>query len=224
MFKKGIIVINFKTYEESTGKNAITLAKACTSKNVIICVDALSLKEVSKVVKVPVFAQHVDGVTYGGHTGKLNSEMIKAAGAKGSLINHSEDRYSEKDLENAIAACKRAKITSLVCVQNPREATKVAKLNPDAIAIEPPELIGGNISVTTANPKIITKTIEAVRKVNPKIPVLCGAGVKTNADLRVAVELGAIGVLLASAITKAQDPKKALKRLANNATSLQAEI
>lgn len=216
MFKKGVIVVNFKTYKESTGKNAIRLAKECasTSKNIILCVDALSLQEVSKAVKVPIFAQHVDGVTFGGHTGNLIPEMIIAAGGKGSLINHSEDRYSNKELEAAIKRCKEAKILSLVCVQTPSEAKRVAKLQPDAIAIEPPKLIGGDISVTTANPKIITKTIEAVKKVNPKIPVLCGAGVKTDVDVRIALELGATGVLLASGITKAKHPKEVLKRLA----------
>lgn len=217
MFKKGIIVINFKTYKESTVKNAIKLAKECssTSKNIILCVDALALQEVAKSAKVPIFAQHIDGENYGGHTGKIIPEMIKSSGGKGSLINHSEDRYSKKDLEKAITRCKEAKIASLVCVQTPKEAQIVAKLNPDAIAIEPPELIGGNVSVTTANPKIITKTIEAVRKVNKKIPVLCGAGVKTNDDIKIALELGAIGVLLASGITQAKNPKKVLKELAN---------
>ena len=214
MFKKGMIAINFKTYKESTGKNAIALAKACASKNVILCVDALSLKEVAKAVKVPIFAQHVDGVTFGGHTGNLTPEMITAAGGKGSLINHSEDRYSNKELETAIKRCKEAKILSLVCAQTPSEAKRIAKLQPDAIAIEPPKLIGGDISVTTANPKIITKTIEAVRKVNQKIPVLCGAGVKTDVDVRIALELGATGVLLASGITKAKNPRKVLKDLA----------
>lgn len=212
MFKKGIIVINFKTYEESTGKKALVLAKACESKNVILCVDALSLEKVTNTVKIPIFAQHVDGVEYGAQTGKINPQMLKSAGAKGALINHSEDRYSKKELENAIAACKKSKIASLVCVQTPKEAQEIAKLNPDAIAIEPPELIGGNISVTSANPKIITNTIRAVQKIN-KIPVLCGAGVKTNADLKKALELGATGVLLASGITKAKNPKKALYKL-----------
>ena len=217
MFTKGIIVINFKTYEESTGKKEIRLAKECAkaSKNIILCVDALSLRNVVKAVTVPIFAQHVDGVRYGGHTGKLNPEMLKVAGAKGSLINHSEDRYEFEALKNAIIACKNVKIKSLVCVQTPTEAKKIAKLNPDAIAIEPPELIGGDISVTKANPKIITQTITAVKKINPKIPVLCGAGVKTKEDIKVALSLGATGVLLASGITKAKDPKTVLKELAN---------
>ena len=213
--KKGVIVVNFKTYQESTSKNAIKLAKQCesVSKNVVVCVDALSLKEVSKEVKIPVFGQHVDGVSYGGHTGTLNPDMLKKAGAKGSLINHSENRYSKKQLVAAINSCKTQGFFSLVCVQTSLEAKYVATLNPDAIAIEPPELIGGDISVTTANPKIITKTIKAVSSVNPNISVLCGAGVKTKEDVRIALNLGATGVLLASGITKSKNAKRSLQEL-----------
>jgi triosephosphate isomerase len=45
------------------------------------------------------------------------------------------------------------------------------------------------------------------------VPVLCGAGVKTGKDVRRALELGAKGVLLASGVVKAKDPRKALQDL-----------
>jgi len=43
--------------------------------------------------------------------------------------------------------------------------------------------------------------------------VLCGAGVKTGKDVKRALELGAVGVLLASGVVKSKDPKKALQDL-----------
>ena len=64
------------------------------------------------------------------------------------------------------------------------EAKALAKLNPTYIAVEPPELIGGDISVTTADPAIVSDTVAAVKSVQPKVRVLCGAGVKSGKTWR----------------------------------------
>ena len=45
--------------------------------------------------------------------------------------------------------------------------------------------------------------------------LLVGAGVKNGEDVRLAIELGAKGVLLASGVTKASDPKAVLLDLAS---------
>ena len=88
----------------------------------------------------------------------------------------------------------------------------IAFLEPDMIAMEPPELIGGDISVSTARPEAIVETIEAVKSVK-SVPVLVGAGIKNGQDVKKAIELGAKGVLVASGIVKAKDPKKAINDL-----------
>ena len=89
-------------------------------------------------------------------------------------------------------------------------AVMLAKLEPSILAVEPPELIGGDISVTKAKPEVVSETVEGVHRVAPRVPVFCGAGVKNGADIRKAIELGAEGVLLASGIVKAKDPRAAL--------------
>ena len=98
----------------------------------------------------------------------------------------------------------------LVCAESVDKAKRVAVFSPDFIAVEPPELIGGDISVTSANPKIVQDTVDAVKAVDSKVKVLCGAGVKTGEDVRKAIELGAEGVLLASGVVKSKDPKATL--------------
>ena len=212
--RKPAIVVNFKVYRESSNKNALELAKICDDVatdegvNIILCVDALDLKEVAEAVSIPVFSQHVDGEDYGAHTGKILPEMVRDHGGMGSLINHSEDQYSPEDIQKAVLDCKKEHIFSLVCVQSKEQAEEVSKLNPDAIAIEPPELIGGDVSVTTADPGIVSDAVEVSSS-----PVLCGAGVKKGDDVAKAIELGAIGVLVASGVDKAKDPKEALLEL-----------
>ena len=81
------------------------------------------------------------------------------------------------------------------------------------IAVEPPGLIGGDVSVTTADPAIVSGTVDAVIAVDPEIAVYCGAGVKTGDDVRTAMDLGAHGVLLASGVVKAKDPEAVLRDL-----------
>ena len=61
--------------------------------------------------------------------------------------------------------------------------------------------------------EVITNTVELVRRVNPEVKVLTGAGISTGEDVKKALELGTVGVLLASGVTKAKDPEKAIKNL-----------
>ncbi|MBI4451681.1 triose-phosphate isomerase, partial [Candidatus Woesearchaeota archaeon] len=102
--------------------------------------------------------------------------------------------------------CRHVPLFTIACAATPAEAARIAKLKPDMIAIEPPDLIGTGISVSKARPSVITATTHRIRK----IPVLCGAGITTGDDVAKAVELGVAGILVASAVTNAKDPKKVL--------------
>lgn len=215
-----VLMINCKVYDESTGNNAVKLAKICesiykkTKKSIVLCVSPCDVYRVSESApSIPIFSEHIDGVAFGANTGKIIAKTIKQNKGKGSLVNHSEDRVSLIDIGNALAKLKELKLTSVVCSKTAKESKELAMFNPDMIAIEPPELIGGDISVTTANPKIVSNTVKEVHKVNSKLPVLCGAGVKTGEDVRKAIELGAKGVLVASGVTKAKNQRNAIMDL-----------
>ncbi len=217
--KTPVVAINFKTYASSVGTSAHMLAKICdevatnTQKNIIVCVSAPNI-HISKDISIPVFAQHVDGTDFGAHTGKLLAVDLQQNGASGSVINHSENQIPIEDIQKAIASCKQTNITSLVCADSLQKAQEIAKLQPDCIAFEPPELIGGDISVTT-RPDIIIQVRDAIKNINPDIKILIGAGVKTKEDVQKAIELETDGVLLASGITKADKPNEVLENLVN---------
>jgi triosephosphate isomerase (TIM) len=208
------LMINFKTYDQASGKDAVALVKLCKkiSKNISCVVSAPDLNSCSKIT-IPILAQHLDIEEAGGHTGKITIKSIKENGAIGVLINHSEDRIPFVQIKKSIELCKKNKLFSIVCSKTVPESKAIAQLKPDCIAIEPPELIGGDISVTTADPEIISNTVQVVKKVSSKIKVLCGAGVKTSKDVKIALKLGADGVLVASAVTKAKNKEKAIKDL-----------
>ena len=214
--KEPIIAINFKTYIEATGERALKIAKAAekvykeTGITIVVAPQLADLYRIAQEVEIPVFAQHIDPIKPGSHTGHILPEAVKEAGAIGTLLNHSENRMILADLEAAIRRAEEVGLMTMVCSNNPKVSAAVAALEPDYIAVEPPELIGTGIPVSKAKPEVITDTVELVRKVNPNVRVLCGAGISTGEDVKKALELGTVGVLLASGVTKAKDPEKAI--------------
>lgn len=214
-----LIVLNFKTYAESTGENAVKMARYCeevskaTGVEIIACPQAPDLYRVAASVKVPVYAQHIDAVGAGSYTGHVTAGCVKSAGAKGTLINHSERRLLLADIDSAILSAKKEGLKAIVCTNNVAVTSAAAALSPDFVAVEPPELIGSGIPVSRANPEIVSGSVKAVKDINPKVKVLCGAGISAGEDVKAALELGAVGVLLASGVIKAKDPKAALYEL-----------
>lgn len=209
------IIVNCKAYAEGTGANAVKLAKICeqVAKKekiaIAIAVQAADIERVASAVSIPVFAQHVDAVEFGAHTGWTLPESVHEAGAVGSLINHSELRVPEGMIKAIVGRLKELGMISVVCAANPGEEERLSKFKPDMLAVEPPQLIGGKISVSEAQPEIISESV----KRGKGIPVLVGAGVHTAKDVATAVKLGAMGVLVASGVVLAKDQKKALTEL-----------
>jgi triosephosphate isomerase len=214
-----IVILNFKTYLESTGNNALKLAMASeivaeeTGVHIIIAPQSPDIYKLSNEVKIPVFAQHVDAVDAGGHTGSSLIECIKEAGAVGCLVNHSEKRMKLADMDAVVKKAAEISMVSVICTNNIETSAAASTLKPDFVAIEPPELIGSGIPVSKAEPEIVEGTVDIIHEINPKISVLCGAGISTGDDMRAAMDLGAEGVLLASGIIMAKDPKEALLNL-----------
>ncbi len=217
---KPIIALNLKVYKESLGKHGMELCQIASEVSllsgvrIIVAPQGIDLREAVQVCG-DVFAQHVDDAQPGASTGTLTVEALKDAGAKGSLVNHSEHRLPEEKIAATIARLKEAGLESMLCTKDAEESAYLAKYEPTYIAVEPPELIGSGVSVSTAKPEVVLRTVEAVAKVNGT-PVLCGAGVSSGNDVKKAIELGASGVLLASAFVKSADPKKLLLEMANS--------
>jgi len=214
---KPLLLINFKTYIEGTGKDAVKLAKLIAKiarqkkADVVIAVEVADIYSVSRAVKIPIYAQHIDPVEGGAHTGAVLAKGIKENGAKGTLLNHSEKRMRYRDLRKSIEIAKKNKLRTVVCVNNIATLRRVRRFKPDYIAIEPPALIGTGISVSTARPGLIRKAVKVARG----IPLLCGAGISDGSDVKRALELGASGVLAASAIVKAHDQKAIILDMIN---------
>jgi len=211
-----LFVINFKTYESGTGKSAIALAKKLEraskgcEKNVAFAIQNADLYRMSEAVSNPLLAQHGDAVEYGAHTGHALLEGLKENGASGVLINHAEDQKDIKEIEELIKKCRKLQLNSLVCTDKPDVVANVARLGPDIIAIEIPELIGTLIAVSQVKPEVVIAAVENVKRINSRIPVLCGAGIATGNDIKKSIELGCSGILVAAAVMKTKKPESIL--------------
>ena len=216
-----IIIVNFKTYLESTGQRALALAKQAekaakeTGACIVVAPQFTDIAKIAEAVEIPVFAQHIDPIKPGNCTGHILAESVMEAGAVGTLINHSERQLKLSEIDAIIALSREKGLVSCVCANNPYVSAAAAAMRPDIVSIEPPELIGTGIAVSKAKPEVVTDTVKLVRKVDANIIILCGAGISQSEDVTVSLKLGTQGVLVASGIVKAKDPYTVLRAFAD---------
>lgn len=212
-----MFIINYKNYEEIAGNKAAKLAVVAdkVAKKYRIKIAIAPPHHLLRVeYSGPVLAQHTDNAKLGSTTGFVIPELLKKSKISGSLINHSEHRIPEKDIRELVERFHNLGLISVVCVQDVSEAAKYAKLNPDYIAIEPPELIGSGKAVSTERPELITEAVNAVKNAKNNTKLLCGAGIVSGQDVRKAIKLGSSGILVASGIVKAKSWSKIVEEFA----------
>jgi triosephosphate isomerase len=214
-----VVIINFKTYSKATGEKAVLLAQTCERVSnkydvpIVVAPQIPDLFRVSKAVEIPVFSQHMDPGDPGRFTGHVLGDTLVESGCTGTLLNHSEKRMQLADIEESISKAHKLNLFTVVCTNNILVSVAAACMNPWSVAVEPPELIGSGISVSQAQPEIISGTVEKIRKVNKNVVILCGAGIGTGEDVASAIKLGSQGVLLASAVANSDKPEPVLSDL-----------
>ncbi len=214
-----MFVINCKNYPQATGKKLLALVRAAESASArygtrIAVAPPTHLISSVKSSRISVLAQHVDDSDMGGTTGYIVPELLKSSGVSGAIINHSEHRISFAKIGHTIRRLRRLGMTSIACSRNVPETARIASLNPDYVAIEPPSLIGSGISISQARPDLITRAAGAVRGRRTKL--LCGAGIMTGSDVSRALELGSQGILVASGIVKSASPRRTISEFASS--------
>ena len=213
-----MILINFKIYKQSFGKGAMTLAKICkevteeTGVEIVPVVSALDVYRIKSEVGGRVFLQDVDEYEQGAKTGQISPLGAKMAGADGSLLNHSECRKKPGTIKKMLKHWPK-NFTVVLCIQSLGQIERWAKrAKPDFVAYEPKYLIGSkDKSVATEKPE----TIKEIVKIYTPIPVLAGAGIHQTDDIKIVRNQGATGILVASDVVTAKEPKKELLELAS---------
>jgi len=206
-----LFIINFKAYRKGTGIHAKKLLKELEeipSSNIIVCLNPADT-HLANQTSITCYAQLTHRVEYGSNTGHIPTELVKDLGCEGVIINHSENTLPAEEVDLLVRHATKQGLKSVVCVPTVRKAKKYSSFKPSYIAIEPPSLIGGDVSVSSSQPSLIKDAVNATKN----IPLLCGAGVKSAEDVRKAKELGSQGILVASGVVKAESPVRAAKNM-----------
>ena len=153
--------------------------------------------------RIFIFAQHMDYLKPGRGLGSVLPEAVKAAGAKGVMLNHAEKPLTLDVIEKTIRRAEEVELATIVCADTVEDVKTIAKMGPDMIVAEPTELIGTG---TTSDSNYVIDTINTVKEINENIMVLQGAGISTGQDVYNTIKLGAQATGSTSGILKADDP------------------
>ena len=214
------LIVNCKNYAEVLGDGATRLAKAVSAVSdagavrAIIAPPAPFLGLVASRASAVVYSQDVGTESGEKTTGAILPEAVRAAGARGTMLNHSESRKSFDALSQLMPKLRGLEVC--LCARTSGEAARLSRLEPTYVALEPAGLIGGGVAVSRAEPGRVRDTLAAVRRAGYVGGILCGAGIVTGEDVKKAVELGADGVLIASSVVKAKDWSAKVKELADS--------
>jgi len=167
------------------------------------CVDIPRLAQEMK--NLLIFAQHMDALPVGRGVGSVLPEALKDAGAVGVLLNHAEKPLPFDVLQRTIQRADEVGLASMACAGNLEEVEIVAKMNPNILLAESPELIGSG-KRGAEDQQAIQMINNLVWEINPQIFVLHGAGISSYQDVYEIIALGAQATGSTSGIINAQDP------------------
>lgn len=212
------LILNFKTYPEATGENALHLAEIANAGrlgskvNVIVCPQAVDIYRIrEKFPLLSIWAQHIDPIVPGRNTGWTSPTSIVMAGANGTLVNHSEHKLTTSQVEQTLTSCKHFQLSSCLAVKDAAEAEYFRTLRPDFLAYEPEELISGETSLIEADPQAAKMFVEKFQNHGAKL--VLGAGVKSASDISEALKLGFEGILISSGFVKSEQPAEFLNQM-----------
>ena len=211
-----MIFVNFKTYEETAGEKGLNLIRVIEAVagesqiKIIPAVQVIDLENILEKTKLEIWVQSIDPVDHGAHTGSILAEEVAEAGAKGTLLNHSEKKFNDfNQLSLANEKALASGLKTLIFASDTEELSRVLDLKPTFVSYEPPDLIGSTeVSVSQAKPEIVSQAAKMAKEKG--IPLIVGAGIHSGQDVRRSLELGAAGVALATDVVKAQNPREEL--------------
>ena len=142
---KILLVINCKNYVEVSspkkllqlGNSALKASKKYKTK-IAISPPPHMCTWLAQNSKITVLAQHVDVQGTGSTTGYVIPEMLAKSKIAGAIINHSEHRVPISHIREAVNRLSKLNLLSIVCAKNVSESGKMAALNPNFVAVEPP--------------------------------------------------------------------------------------
>ena len=165
---------------------------------------------VENVKRLIVFAPYMDTLRPGRGMADVLPEAIKAAGAKGVILNHCERPMTLQAINATVKRANELELTTFACADSITEAKAIAQFHPDIINPEPTELIGTN---EASNMDYVKETLRVIKAEFPDILVEQAAGITTGSQVYDFLMVGNDGAGSASGILKATDPYAVLDEM-----------
>ncbi|MBO4422995.1 MAG: triose-phosphate isomerase, partial [Clostridia bacterium] len=117
--------------------------------DVLFITPAVEIRRVVENTKhLIVLAPYMDTLRPGRGMADILPEALKAAGAKGVVINHCEKPMSLPQMKKTIDRARELDFLVFACADTIEEAKAIAQLHPDIINPEPSQIIGGGNGVS----------------------------------------------------------------------------
>ena len=193
------------------GDTVLEYAKAADAAAEKYDIDVLFITpctEIRRVVEntkhLIVLAPYMDTLRPGRGMADILPEGLKAAGARGVVINHCEKPMSLPQMKATIDRAREMDFLVFACADTLAEARAIAQLHPDIINPEPSEIIGGGNGVSPMS--YVRQSIRAIKEIYPDILVEQAAGITNGQQVYDFIMAGSEAAGAASGIMNAKDP------------------
>jgi len=194
------------------GDTVLAYAKAADEAAKKYDIDVLFITpatEIRRVVentsRLIVLAPYMDTLRPGRGMADILPEGLKAAGARGVVVNHCEKPMSLPAIRKTIERARELDFLVFACADTVAEAKAIAQLHPDIINPEPTELIGGTGS-GVSDMGYVRQVIDAIKAIDPEIMVEQAAGITNGQQVYDFIMAGSEAAGAASGIMNAKDP------------------
>lgn len=202
------------------GDEVLKLAQAADAASIKYDIDVIFLTPYTDIRRVCentsrliVFAPYMDVLRPGRGIADVLPESIKAAGAKGVVLNHCERPMTLAAIRETIARANELDLISFACANTLEEAKAIAQLHPDIINPEPTELIGTG---AVSDMDYVQQSINAVKSIDPHILVEQAAGISAGKQVYDMIYAGADAAGAASGIVCSHSPNTVMTEMIYN--------
>lgn len=173
--------------------------------DVLFITPAVEIRRVVENTKhLIVLAPYMDTLRPGRGMADILPEALKAAGAKGVVINHCEKPMSLPQMKKTIDRARELDFLVFACADTLEEAKAIAQLHPDIINPEPSQIIGGGNGVSPMD--YVKDSIKVIKEIYPDILVEQAAGITNGQQVYDFIMAGSEAAGAASGIMNAKDP------------------
>lgn len=174
--------------------------------DVLFIVPVVEISKVAEKTKnLIVLAPYMDPIHPGRGIADVLPEGLKAAGAKGVVINHCEKPITIPAMKATIDRAKELDLLVFACANTITEARAIAEFHPDILNPEPTELIGSEDN-NVSDMSYVKESIESIKSVYPDILVEQAAGIKNGQQVYDFIMAGSDAAGASSGIMNAEDP------------------